>query len=78
MALNQIDLFCPHCKENGDLWISPTHFYKVECKICGRKWEYHKLNEICTMLCKKTRADRSFQWSALVFLHNIVHISFNL
>jgi len=64
MALVQVDLFCPHCKESGDLWTSPTHFYEVECKICGRKWEHNELNEICTMLIKKVERDRGFQWWA--------------
>lgn len=61
VVLIQIDLFCPHCKENGDLWTSPREFYRVECKICKRKWEHNELNKICLMLVKKAKRDRSFQ-----------------
>ena len=64
MALVQVDLFCPYCEENGDLWISPTYFYEVECKRCGKEWGHNELNEICTMLIKKAERDRSFQWWA--------------
>lgn len=61
MALTQVDLFCPHCKENGDLLISPRYFYKVECKKCAREWGHYELNEICLMLNRKAESDRSFQ-----------------
>ena len=61
MALTQVDLICPHCKENGELWVSPRDCYRVECRECGKKWEHNELNEICTMLIKKAESDRSFK-----------------
>ena len=64
MALAQIDLICPDCKEGGDLWISPHKFYNVECRKCGKEWEYNELNKICTRLAQKAKEDRSFQWWA--------------
>ena len=64
MALAQVDLICPHCKESGDLWVSPRKFYSVECRECGRRWDYKELNEICMRLIQKARSDRKFQWWA--------------
>lgn len=64
MVLAEVDLFCPCCEESGNLWVSPTYFYRVECKMCGKKWAYNELNKICTKLVQKAKSDRSFQWWA--------------
>lgn len=61
MPLQQKDLFCPHCKENGELWLYPREFYRVKCEICGSEWERYELNQICTMLIKKEERDRRFR-----------------
>ena len=62
MALKQIDLFCPDCKEQGKLWITPKDFYRVNCEKCGMEWEHNELNEICWKLIKRAESDRKFQW----------------
>ena len=59
------NLFCPVCKESGDLWIYPTKFYEVACERCGCKWERDKLVRICTRLIKRAEEKRSSQhWAA--------------
>ncbi|KKM80208.1 hypothetical protein LCGC14_1342220 [marine sediment metagenome] len=54
-------LFCPNCKEKGVLWVRPRLCYRVECEVCGGKWENNELREICFRLIEKARADRMFQ-----------------
>ena len=66
-----IELFCPNCK--GDLWISPREFYRVECMLCGGKWEDNELREICFRLIQKARADRSFQHWAVCLRIQMQH-----
>lgn len=69
MALKKVDIFCPDCKDGGDLWVYPRRCFEVECRNCKKKWEYNELKEICTMLVKKAKADRSFQYKdAIIFL----------
>jgi uncharacterized protein YbaR (Trm112 family) len=59
------DLFCPHCKNDGDLWISPTRNYEVTCKKCKRVWGRAELSEICIMVGKRAEEVARFQyWAA--------------
>lgn len=61
MPLPNIELFCPNCKECGDLWESPRLHFETTCKTCGQKWEKIELKEICYRIIKKAEADRSSQ-----------------
>ncbi len=69
MALKEIKLFCPDCKENGRLWVNPRLCYQATCEVCGGKWEYHKIKAICHKLIRKAESDKSFQHWA-----NCLHI----
>ncbi len=67
MALPSIKLFCPHCKEDGDLWKNPRLHFEITCETCGRKWEYIELKEICYRLIKRAEANRGSQHYADCF-----------
>ncbi|KKN47752.1 hypothetical protein LCGC14_0659860 [marine sediment metagenome] len=55
MALPVIELFCPDCKGDGDLWENPRLNYETTCKNCGHQWEYIELKEICHRLKQKEK-----------------------
>ena len=59
MPLKPIKLFCPNCRDKGDLWERPDKHYEQYCKICGGKWDKIELNEICHQIKKKDILDRT-------------------
>lgn len=58
MALSLIKLFCPDCREKGDLWAKPDK-RAVYCKTCGKEWDEIKLNEICHRIKNKDILDKT-------------------
>jgi len=64
MILSPEYLFCPYCKEAGDLWISPRHHYDANCKRCGHVWENNELKEICIKIIHRAEMQRSSEWYA--------------
>lgn len=53
LFLRDEDLFCPDCREGGDLRERSDDPREVTCGKCGKKWNHAELKTICRRLIKR-------------------------